>query len=92
MPNGGRSVMRRRLKLSPPGHAEAQMVKAAAERVEAVAGPLGVHRTQPKQQVAVDHDDAVLQQVGGQVVVGVVGRWRGVHGDLEAEQVGVERP
>src|SRR5215217_7547018 len=70
-----------RLQLSPPGHPETQMVKATAERVEAVAGPLSIHRTQPQQQVAVDHDDAVLQQVDGQLVVGVVGRWWSVHGD-----------
>jgi len=55
----------RRLQLSSTGHGEAQVVKAAAEGVEAVAGPVGIHRTQPQEQVAVDHDDAVLQQVGG---------------------------
>jgi hypothetical protein len=68
------------------------MIEATAEGVEAVAGPLGIHRTQPQEQVAVDHDDAVLQQVDGQVVVRVVGRWRGVHGDLEPQQLGVEGP
>jgi hypothetical protein len=73
-----------RLQLSPPGHAETQMVKAAAEGVEAVAGPLGVHRTQPKQQVAVDHDNAALQQLDGQVVMRVVSRRWGVHFVLQA--------
>jgi hypothetical protein len=41
------------------------MIKAAAKRVEAIAGPLGIHGTQPQEQVTVDHDDAVLQEVGG---------------------------
>ena len=73
-----------RLQLSPPCHSEAQMVKATAEGVEAVAGPLGVHRTQPKQQVAVDHDNAALQQLDGQVVMRVVSRRWGVHFVLQA--------
>jgi hypothetical protein len=55
-----------------------------------VTSPFGGHRPQPQQQVAVDHHDAALQQVGGQVVVRIVGRRRRVHGDLEAEQLGVE--
>jgi hypothetical protein len=84
--------LRCRLRRRPVGHGEAQMVQAAAERVEAVVGPLGIHWAQPEQQVAIDHDDAALQQVGGQVVVGVVDRWRGIHGDLEPQQVGVEGP
>src|SRR6266511_4960195 len=69
MPNGGRSVMppcstlrsskacTARLQVGPAGHAEAQVVEAAAERVEAVTGPLIVHRTQPQEQIGVDHDD-----------------------------------
>jgi hypothetical protein len=103
MPNGGRSVMSlcstprssnacTAASISARQPREAQMVKAAAKRVEAVAGPFGIHRTQPQGQVTVDHDDAVLQQVDGQVVVGVVSRRRGVHGDLEPQQLGVERP
>jgi hypothetical protein len=85
-------MLHRRLQLSPASHSEAQMVKATAKRVEAVTGSLGIHRTQPQEQVAVDHDDAVLQQVSSQVVVGIVSRRRRVHGDLEAEQLGIEGP
>jgi hypothetical protein len=84
--------LHRCLQVGPAGHGEAQVVKAAAERVETIVGPLGIHRAQPQEQVAVDHDDAALQQGDGQGVVWVVSPWRGVHGDLEPEQLGVEGP
>jgi hypothetical protein len=44
------------VQLSSTSHGEAQVVKAAAEGVEAIAGPFGIHRTRSQRQGAVDHD------------------------------------
>jgi hypothetical protein len=67
--------------------AEAEMVQAHPIRVEAVR--VRGHRPQPHDQVAADHDHAAeqdLERLGGARVV----RRRRLHGDLEAQQAGVE--
>src|SRR6266498_4060124 len=43
-------------------------------------------------EAAAERDDAVLEDVLGEVVIGIASRRRRVHGDLEPEQLGVERP
>jgi hypothetical protein len=37
------------LQVSPAGHRQAEVIQPAAERVNPVDGPLGVHRTQPQE-------------------------------------------
>jgi membrane protein len=79
----------RAFQIGPAADAEAEMVKADPVGTEPIAG--WRHRPKAQQQAAPDHDHAAeenLERLGGSRIV-----WRRrLHGDVEAEQAGVELP
>jgi len=81
--------LHRAFQVGAAGDTEAEMVKPDPVGIEAVAG--WRHRPQPQQQVAADHDYTTEENRERLGRCGVVWRRR-LHGDVEAEQAGVELP